>query len=86
MGEKKEYYKKLDYLRIISCIMVLLYHLNILKGGFLAVCTFFALSRIFRLYSVIKTRKIFIKKVLYKQTKKDIFSTYNRSFYYNYNF
>lgn len=56
MIKEKEYYKRLDYLRIISCIMVLLYHLNILKGGFLAVCTFFALSRIFRLYNSLKKR------------------------------
>lgn len=48
MKEEKEYFKRLDYIRIISCVMVLLYHLNILKGGFLAVCTFFALSRIFK--------------------------------------
>ena len=43
MGEKKEYCIGLDIIRGISCIMVLLYHLNILKGGFLAVCTFFSL-------------------------------------------
>ena len=38
------YYKKLDIIRVIACIAVLLYHLNILKGGFLAVCTFFVLT------------------------------------------
>ena len=40
----KIYYKKLDIIRVISCIAIFLYHLNILKGGFLAVCTFFVLS------------------------------------------
>ena len=64
MKEEKEYYKKLDIIRIISCILVLLYHLNILKGGFLAVCTFFVLSRIFMLYVSIKERKFFYKIIL----------------------
>lgn len=40
----KKVYKNLDYIRILSCILVLLYHLNILKGGYLLVCTFFVLS------------------------------------------
>ena len=44
MYQEREYFKRLDYVRIISCIMVLLYHLNIAKGGFLAVCTFFVIS------------------------------------------
>ena len=66
MIKKTEYYKKLDYLRIISCIMVLLYHLELLKGGFLAVCTFFALSRILRIYECFKKRKVFNKNILYK--------------------
>ena len=42
--ENKRYYKNLDIIRIISCIAVFLYHLNILKGGFLAVCIFFVLT------------------------------------------
>ena len=43
MMAKKQYYKRLDIIRNVSCIMVLLYHLNILPGGFLVVCTFFTL-------------------------------------------
>ena len=54
--EKKDYYIRLDIIRIISCIMVLLYHLDIVKGGFLAVCTFFTLSRIFNLYICFEKR------------------------------
>ena len=42
--KNKKYYKNLDIVRLISCIAVLLYHLNILKGGFLAVCVFFVLT------------------------------------------
>lgn len=41
---KKEYYKSLDIIRNVSCFAVLLYHLDILKGGCLAVCSFFTLS------------------------------------------
>ena len=40
----KKYYIGLDIIRIISCIGVLLYHMGYLKGGFLAVCTFFVLT------------------------------------------
>ena len=39
-----KYYKRLDIIRIFSCIAILFYHLGILKGGYLAVCTFFVLS------------------------------------------
>lgn len=41
---KKEYYKSLDIIRNVSCFAVLFYHLDILKGGCLAVCSFFTLS------------------------------------------
>ncbi|MBQ3921254.1 MAG: acyltransferase, partial [Firmicutes bacterium] len=34
----------LDILRVILCAAVLFYHLGLLKGGYLAVCSFFALS------------------------------------------
>ena len=57
MKKTKLYYKKLDYIRIISCIAVLLYHLNILKGGFLAVCTFFVLSGYLACSSALKKGK-----------------------------
>ncbi len=44
MESTKKYYYALDYLRVLSCIAVLLYHLHVLKGGYLAVCCFFVLS------------------------------------------
>lgn len=44
MEKSKKYYKNIDLIRLIACIAILLYHLNILKGGYLAVCTFFVLS------------------------------------------
>lgn len=42
--KEKKYYKDLDFIRFLSCIAVFLYHLNILKGGYLAVCIFFVLT------------------------------------------
>lgn len=42
--KNKKHYKYLDFIRLISCIAVFLYHLNILKGGYLAVCIFFVLT------------------------------------------
>ena len=44
MKRSKKYYGDLDIIRVFSCIIILLYHLSILKGGFLAVCIFFTLS------------------------------------------
>ncbi len=41
---EKKYYKNLNIIRLLACLGVLLYHLNILKGGYLAVCIFFVLS------------------------------------------
>lgn len=66
MSNKKKYYVKLDYLRIISCIAIFLYHLNILKGGYLAVCTFFVLSGYLSCKSLLSDSNIknyYIKKV-----------------------
>jgi len=50
MKSEKKYYMKLNIVRDISCILVLLYHLNLVKGGFLAVCTFFTLKWISIMY------------------------------------
>ncbi|MBR0417766.1 MAG: acyltransferase [Erysipelotrichaceae bacterium] len=41
---KKKHYKKIEQLRLFLCLAVLLYHLNILKGGYLAVASFLVLS------------------------------------------
>ena len=56
----KKYYNKLDIIRLISCIAVLLYHMNILKGGFLAVCIFFVLSGYLSCISSFKKEKFSI--------------------------
>lgn len=59
--EVKRYYKDIDLIRTFSCIAVLLYHLNILNGGYLAVCIFFVLSGYFSCISLFKKNKISLK-------------------------
>ena len=56
----KKYYKKLDILRILSCVGVLLYHLGVLKGGYLAVCTFLVMSGYLAIISATKKEKFSI--------------------------
>ena len=58
--KKKVYYKDLDIVRVLSCILVLLYHLNILKGGYLAVCIFFVLSGYLSIISAFRKEKFSI--------------------------
>lgn len=65
-----KYYKRLDYIRALSCILVLLYHLNIVKGGFLAVCTFFALSGYLGCMSALKKENFSLKKYYINRIKK----------------
>lgn len=57
---KKTYYRDLDIIRVLSCILVLLYHLNILKGGYLAVCIFFVLSGYLSIISAFRKEKFSI--------------------------
>ncbi len=59
--ENKKYYKVLDIIRILSCIAVFLYHLNILKGGYLAVCIFFVLSGYLACNSAFRKEKFSFK-------------------------
>lgn len=41
MNKRLDY---LDFLRVFFCITIFAYHINFLKGGYLAVCSFFVLS------------------------------------------
>ena len=70
--EKTLYYKRLDIIRILSCILVLLYHLNVLKGGFLTVCTFFVLSGYLTCISALN-HKNFSIKLYYKNRIKKLY-------------
>jgi len=53
----KKYYVGIDLIRVIAFLAILLYHLNILKGGYLAVCTFFCLSGYLSCISAFKKDK-----------------------------
>ncbi len=57
----KNYYKGLDIIRVVACLAVLFYHLDILKGGYLAVCTFFVLSGFLSFVSTNKKEKFSLK-------------------------
>lgn len=62
--EKKRFIM-LDIFRAILCLAVLLYHLGLLKGGYLAVCCFFVLSGYLTTRSLLKKGKVDLKKALY---------------------
>jgi len=66
----KKYYKYMDLIRLISCIAVLLYHFNILKGGYLAVCIFFVLSGYLSCISNYKKEKFSLISYYYNRFKK----------------
>ena len=53
----KKYFFDLDVIRLISCIAIFLYHLNILKGGYLAVCTFFVMTSYLSCISAFRKEK-----------------------------
>ncbi|MBR1376191.1 MAG: acyltransferase family protein [Bacilli bacterium] len=59
--EEKKYYRDLDIVRVFACIAIFLYHLGILKGGYLAVCTFFALSGYLSCISAFRKEKFSLK-------------------------
>ena len=67
MRSREKYFEKLDIVRIICCILVFLYHLNILKGGFFAVCTFFVLSGYLSVISLSKNDKVSLKEYYFKK-------------------
>lgn len=56
----KKYLVLIDYIRILACIQVFLYHLGLLKGGYLAVSIFFVLSGYLACYSAFKEEKFSI--------------------------
>ena len=66
----KKYYKNLSILRVFSCIAILFYHLGIIKGGFLAVCTFFTLTGYLATTSILKEDKFSISNYYINRFKK----------------
>lgn len=69
----KKVNKNISLLRALLCIAVLLYHLNYLKGGYLAVCSFFVLAGYFSCMSMYKTKKYTLITYYYKKIKGIIF-------------
>ncbi len=67
---KKKHYEYLDLFRIMLLISVFLYHLNILDGGYLAVCSFFALSGYLAVISGFKNKKFSFKDYYLSRLKK----------------
>lgn len=67
---KKDYYKQLNIIRLVSCIAILLYHLGVLKGGFLAVCTFFVISGYLSVVSLFNKSKLSFKDYYFNRLKK----------------
>lgn len=60
--KQKKYHKNIDIIRLISCFFILMYHLNIIKGGYLAVCTFFVLTGYLSCASFFSKKKISLKE------------------------
>ena len=59
---QRVHYYDLDMVRALSCIAVLLYHLGLLKGGYLAVCTFFVLSGFLSVTSALQQKEFSFRK------------------------
>ena len=70
MEIEKRYFKRLDILRIVACILILLYHLHIIEGGFLAVCTFFTLYGYLGCLSSLKCNNFSIRNYYKNRIKK----------------
>lgn len=70
---KGKYFKKFDYIRVLCCFAVLLYHIGVLKGGYLAVCTFFVLSGYLSVLSGFKKEKFSYKEYYLSRLKKIYF-------------
>lgn len=62
-----KYLNKIGLIRVLSCIAVFLYHLNLLKGGYLAVCVFFVISGYFACITNLKKEKFSLKDYYIKK-------------------
>jgi len=67
---KSKYFYELDLIRLIACIAIFLYHLNILKGGYLAVCIFLTLSGYLSCKSLLNKDKLSFKDYYLNRIKK----------------
>ncbi len=63
-------YFKIDLLRVICVIAILFYHMGVLQGGYLAVCTFFVLSGFLTTISAFNREHFSLKEYYINQFKK----------------
>ena len=70
MRRNDKYYRDIDIIRLFACMSVFLYHLNILKGGYLAVSLFFVLSSFLSVISLGKKKKVSFKEYYLNKLKK----------------
>ncbi|MBR2827770.1 MAG: acyltransferase, partial [Bacilli bacterium] len=68
---QKKSITKINFIRVVALIGVLLYHLGFLKGGYLAVCTFFVLTGYLSIYS--NYNKVFNIKTYYQKRIKKVY-------------
>ena len=62
MKNISNYCKELGLIRLLACIAILMYHIGLLKGGYLAVCTFFVMSGYLTSMSCFKKEKFSLGK------------------------
>lgn len=72
MESKIGYLNNIGFVRVLACITILLYHMNILKGGYLSVCIFFVLSGYFACISLFR-KENFSFKDYYLNKLKNIY-------------
>lgn len=70
MEKEKKYYIVFDWMRVFACAAVLFYHLNLLKGGYLAVCIFFAFSGYLSCISAFQKENFSLLSYYKKRLKK----------------
>lgn len=67
---RKKYYNFLNYVKVMLCFAIFLYHLGLLKGGYLAVCSFFVISGFLAYKSLSSKKKISLKDYYLSRFKK----------------
>lgn len=67
---KRRYNRYLDLMRAVFCAAVLMYHLGVLPGGYLAVCGFFVLSGYLNSRQFLAKRNTDLKQYYLKRAKR----------------
>lgn len=66
----RAYYYDLDIVRALACAAVLLYHLGVIGGGYLAVCSFFVLSGFLSVTSALQQKEFSVKKYYLRRLRQ----------------